>query len=543
MGKLILFASLATLGLAQDQPVIRVQSRLVQLNVVVRNKFGPIRDLTAADFTLLDQGKPRKIALFAAPSPPDATALPSAPQGTASNRLPGNSGPRNVTVVLLDFLNTGASSRMFGQQQLISFLKTLDGRQPVAVYVLGNQLLVLHDFTENMQELIQSAARYRGGSIGVPVAASSSPSLPPSGLGSTRSNFMADAFISMDEMGKQAATQNAAETTLAVLDGIANHLAIVPGRKNLIWMSNSFPISVKNGGILMAGSSSVPGMHTGGVAPEVASYQESIARVARSLNRADVAIYPVDLRGVGRLSSTLSAASRGTTTASSLSPIDSNLETMKQLASQTGGRAFYDTNDLAGAIKNAFEDADGTYVLGFYPDESELDSKYHSLKVSVNRPAAETRFRPGYYADPERKPPDREFKARVNEAVNSSLDSNAVGVTAEVAPPVPGEPPGTQLTVKVNLDDLKMEHSAGRWTGNLQVVFEQQTRDGRNLTGSFQSADLQLLDATYQLAQTEGLVFKANVTPAPSAAQIRVVVADRNTGSIGSVLLPLTKSP
>jgi VWFA-related protein len=70
------------------------------------------------------------------------------------------------------------------------------------------------------------------------------------------------------------------------------------------------------------------------------------------------------------------------------------------MAENTGGRAFYNTNDIQHAIRDAVDDSEVTYTLGFYADTNALDARFHKLKVLVNRKHVEVRYRKGYMASP-----------------------------------------------------------------------------------------------------------------------------------------------
>ena len=104
-------------------------------------------------------------------------------------------------------------------------------------------------------------------------------------------------------------------------------------------------------------------------------------RAARALNDSDVAIYPVDARGlIGAFATSASARQQEFTTLDTIMP---NVETSKFIADHTGGPAFYNTNDLGSAIRRAAEDSTLTYVLGYRPSNTSWDGRFRAIKVSV----------------------------------------------------------------------------------------------------------------------------------------------------------------
>src|ERR1035438_6677495 len=159
----ILPLSLTTLCWAADEPsVFRVNTQLVEVDVAVDGKHGPVANLTKNDFTILDNGKPQQIALFSIQSSTArnaAKATPLAP-GVVSNRLTRNGEePTSPTLVLWDALNTEVADQAWVRTQVIKYLQTMNSRDPVAVYILVRNLRVIQDFTDDPLPLIQAVRR------------------------------------------------------------------------------------------------------------------------------------------------------------------------------------------------------------------------------------------------------------------------------------------------------------------------------------------------------------------------------------------------
>src|SRR5258708_13316999 len=81
-----------------------------------------------------------------------------------------------------------------------------------------------------------------------------------------------------------------------------------------------------------------------------------------------------------------------------MSPISRNRDSMLELADRTGGRAYYNTNDLKNAIRQAIGDSEITYTIGYHPTNLDLDGKFRDIKVKVDRPGTNVRYRKGYFA-------------------------------------------------------------------------------------------------------------------------------------------------
>src|SRR5665213_3835186 len=131
---------------------------------------------------------------------------------------------------------------------------------------------------------------------------------------------------------------------------------------------------------------------------------------ALAIDQADVSIYPVDARGLlvqnavrTEMPALHNQTGLGRTTnvpTPEYMAGNQEIETMQLLADWTGGKAFYNSKDIRGAIKQATADAEVTYTLGFYAEEKDLDGSYHELKVKVARKGTDTRYRKGYFAIP-----------------------------------------------------------------------------------------------------------------------------------------------
>ncbi len=439
MVRLALFA--AALLLAQDT-TIRVTTRLVQVNVVVRDSHGPISGLTKKDFKVFDKGKEQQIALFSVSSPANISSAKTTltPPGVFTNRFtPSGDAPLNATVLLIDALNTEVPDQQAARRQLLKFLSTLEPTRRVAIYILGTRLHVLQDFTQDPHILAQAAAKLQGspstllGASNTPLPGNPVPASEEMTTGMPDNPAEAVAREALAEM-RDAATVDRASLTLSALEQVANHIAHVPGRKTLIWISGSFPfylIDDERHNFLAANR-------------ENRTFHLEIERATRTLSAADTAIYPVDARGLlgspaadgtqrsngfinprGRAFGTRNNGQIGAT------PVDTpeGLESMQALAEGTGGRAFFNTNDIKGAIGKAFSDADLTYTVGFYADSSAADG-FHEIKVKVDRPGVDVRHRKGYLAAPVKSPAETDIAAILRDTVASSLDSTAIGLIA-----------------------------------------------------------------------------------------------------------------
>lgn len=515
----------------QAPATLKVTTRLVQVNVVAQDKHGqPVTDLTKDDFTILDQKQPQKVAVFSMETNRVLTSAQPLPPNTFTNRYEQKSGaPTAVTVVLLDGLNTQFHDMAYARGQVIKFLEQLQPQDRVALYTLTGELRVLHDFTSDATSLIRAVQRYKGHYSTELAAADFDPA-------DTGNQLLDDFLNAANQRMADFYTTNRVLTTCSALEAIANHLAGVPGRKNLVWVSGAFPFYINLDADFTPANATL----------DRRTFHEEVDRSVRALNNANLAIYPVDARGlIGVQFPTtrgLSVSPRANPGgAIQLSPSRANFDTMTILADRTGGRAYYNTNDIRGSIRKAIDDARVTYVLGFYPANQNWDGKFRELKVQVNRPGVQLRFRRGYYALAEQQLDAKQRQAVLREAIASPIDATELGFDVNATPV---EIPGTR-EVKADFHvaqrDVTLEHEGDTWNGALDVLFVQMDAKSKVIKGETKTIQLHLSQMKYEQVQRVGAIFTLNAPIVANAAQVRVVVRDVSSGSVGSITIPLAK--
>jgi VWFA-related protein len=519
---------------ASQTPGVRVSTRLVQVNVIAQNwEDKPVMGLTKEDFELSDQGHPQAIAFFSMQQNTtailDRAAAPpkTVPAGSHlfSNRLEERTGvPPNVTVIFLDSLNTRGNDMPYARKQIEKFITTqIQPQDRVALYSMnGTGLTILHDFTTDATELLNALAK--DANTEDFLAGASAPEAPDTGD--------AEMDASLGRFNGRMALfymNSRVEKTATALKVIANHIGGLPGRKNLVWVSASFPMSI-----------------IGGERPlDYNQYSSQIEDAARSLNNANIAIYPVDARGLIANPMTVNRPGPRSATArpnmASPFPSRQNFDTMNTLAERTGGRAFYNTNDIKGSVRRAIDESRVTYVLGYYPEGGDWDSKFHEIKVKVNKSGVHLRYRRGYFAIPDATPTPQEKMQMMAAAIWSPLEATELGLDVEVEPiDVPG---ARQLKTKIRVNSRQMRfaHDGDKWTDQLDVVWVVAGKNGNALAKTSQPLKMALSQQNYEVVMRDGLSFSGTIELADEATEVRVVARDSGTGAIGSVVVPLTR--
>jgi VWFA-related protein len=542
-------------------PTIRVTTHMVLVDVVVTDKQAKaIRGLGPEDFVVEENGKTQKISTLTMPSDNALAAVPALPAGIYSNKPQYRSTDAPITVMLIDALNTPFSNQSYARRQMLAFVKEqFKPSDRMAVFALTGSLTVLQDLTSDPNILYAALQRYKpqsqefaaagrpstSAASGTPTTESTVASLdastPPlvDNVGATSlrgAGGGASAAISSVEAAIQAfegaptayAKEQRAVLTLTALGSIARILGGLPGRKNLIWVTGELPFSFSPEDRAMTEAElaeDLPSMNTRRVEEHAAgnyaatfraSHAEEIRETAARLASAQVAIYPVDARGL-----------------SISTDIDSQ-ETMREMAHETGGRAYVNQNEIKVAVERAFADETAAYTLGYYPENKKYDGKYRSIKIKVKRDGVETHNRRGYYAiDPTQIKgynPQQEVAAALGDIIPSTL----VSFTVQVKPPSSNSVPGKiGVTYLVDASTLSAEDVTGGKRMNVVFYATIYSPDGKVTANSSQKVDHTFDANTYQQIVQKGLMLHMDLDPQPG--QLRLAVQDGRTGLVGTI--------
>ena len=224
-----------------------------------------------------------------------------------------------------------------------------------------------------------------------------------------------------------------------------------------------------------------------------------------------------------------------------LDPPQENFTVMDQLAEDTGGRAFYNANDIEVSIRRAIDDSRDSYVLSYYPAIEEWDGSYHEIKVQVTQPGVEVRSRRGYYAFPDATPDANRQNQQIADAVAAPLESAALGLTVQAdAVEASG---ARKLRVHVRVDSSRMlfQQKDGLWIDRLDLVWAQLGSEGQSLASNSEALNLHMSPETYATAERDGLKISTTLDIRDDAGALRLVARDAGTGAIGSLNIPLDK--
>lgn len=535
-----------TTAVNESATVLRATTRMVVVDVVATDRNGnPVTDLKAGDFTLVDDGSAQQIRSFSFQHPaqvsePAASAPPPAPRPAEHlfTNVPAYRATGPLNVILVDALNSTLINQYNVREEMFKVLQKLPPGRPVAIYALGDKLRLLQDFTSDAAPLQAALKSYKDrppqqlkNPVGDPISrAFTLTSMPWSPTLQLYLRYTQDeASLGADDR---------VALTLKALQSIAQSLSAYPGRKNLIWLSASFPLTLNiDGKMKLRGQASER------------NYEPQLARMADSLMSAQVAVYPVDARGMATLSFLEASGARYHSDGSGvgLEPVAANLSdellaahgTMNTLAERTGGKAFYNNNDLDKAVLASMDDGATYYTLGYYPTSKNWDGRFRKIQIKTARADVKLRYRIGYFAiDPAsylREDPKQRAHDLIQALSPETPASTALLFQARVLPP--SEKTGNKVLVDFAVDPhaLSFQHGEdGLEHAIVKCAVEVYSEKGVPLRTEASDITTALKPDAYSQVLRTNLPCRASFNLGEGSYFLRLAVRDERTGLMGS---------
>ena len=513
---------------------LKLNSDLVLTNIVVRDaKTGElVQGLKQSDFSIYENGKEQRIDTFDFESVDMAKPLTEATiSGLAAG--PSSSGQKAVVVarpedlrnhrlivMLFDLTSMQPEDLDRSVEAAQAFLKTkMQPADLVALVSLDKTLKVDQDFTADKQALINEVAVYNGteGQGFAPGA-------------TANSNQVEDTTGYTPDESEYNDLNTDRE--LFALRAVAQSLAKINQKKSLLYFS-------------------------GGITRDGIENQASLRAATNAAVRANLSIYSVDTRGlqaVGPLGDASTGSQRGSGSfngASLTNNMNSNFasqEVMATLSSDTGGKAFFDSNDFAPAFAQVQKDTSAYYAIGFHSTNPARDGKYRKLTVKVKRPGVKVEYRQGYYAPADFQHSGKEDREQeLTDQMASDLPATDIAVYLDTmyfrlddnrySMPVSLLVPGSQIPFVKGGDKDK---------ATLDIIGEVIDEVKRPIGRARETVKLNL-DSTLN-ARQKNIQYTTSFNLPPGKYQIKFVVRENQTGRMGSfmadVTLPdLKKSP
>lgn len=564
---------------ATSETTLHVTSRIVYVDVVVHDAAGRlVRGLTQKDFKVLEDGQPQQIDYFVAHNYELSAAKP-APAPRAKNEFSNVpvAGPTgSVNMILFDMVNTAPQNQQFARKQMLAFLKALPPGQQIALFVLSDQLHMFQSFTGS-SDLLTAAAKM----------------IDPSNMKLRQSDAEQQNDIEFlghleDAMGGRdpgSAIQSLADMmsqenetsaeirqriTLQAFAEIASAAAGYPGRKNLYWLSDSFPFSIALQSSynitapLTFSTLNNPDMRTS----DVPALQDTAKLVANS----QIAVYPISTLGLetggigvensGSTMASLAGPSTGAgaygtgsvkhTMGDTLAQQFTNRSAlhgaMEDVAHETGGEAVFGSNDLTGALRRTMQDGSNYYTLAYRPQNHDWNGAFRKIKVQMAQHGYSLTYRQGYFAGAEDVTNEDAAQA-LNVALQPTApQSTLLLVKGTVMMPDAKDP---DVVVDTTVDPAGIDFTtdaAGVRHGKLLVLLVALTdsKDGKAVTQpdsppqTSGSLHLDFTPQEYQAILKSGIQFGLKLTLKPGNYRLRLGVSDMNNHRLGTLDMPVT---
>ena len=577
-----LVAQNASRDVDKPVPTIKTQVRRVLVDVVVTDaKDAPVTGLKQKDFEVLEDGKPQTVATFEEHkgAAPREIKLPPMPPNVYTN-FPTTQVPDSVNVLLLDALNTPSNDQVYVREQMIKYLKGVPAGTRIAIFALAARLRMLQGFTTDSSELL--VALNRGGgeahssallqsevekdadqrrldfmqenAAGPPANARATSGQPPASDPITAAQqFLADAAVQL--------TNARIDLTLEALEQLARYLAGIPGRKNVIWFSGSFPAGI-------VPNPDLPDPFVG-----LKNYEFEFRKATDLLATAQVALYPVAAEGlaadamfpsvgteIGQQRISVAAqdsAKRARTTAMDR---DDDHATMENLAHDTGGKAFYNTNGLNDALARVVQNGSHFYTLAYSPANTTMDGKFRRIQVKLVDAKGTLAYRRGYYADDLASTltagPKQDVDPLLNLMGRNLPDYTQILYKLQLQPANPQPAPdaalaGSNTDLKkpivryvadfaISAEDLIFEKTPdGIRHGSVEVELVAYDREGKPLNFVVGKGEMAVTPDVYARLRKVGLQVHKEIDVPMEYVYLRTGVYDLKAGSAGTLGIPL----
>lgn len=532
-----------TQGVAAQQTqggyTLSVNANIVLTNVVVRDrKTGAlVKGLKPSDFQILENGKPQKIASFDYENVDEAAALA---EKTVSGKAsiadllerkfgadPAQLKDHRLIVIFFDM----SSMQDEDIDRAVDAAKkyVTEKMQPadlVAMVSMSTGLSLDQDFTSDKDALLRVLAKYNG---------DDSTGFSNGTTGSTDGTSDDTTAFSADDTEYNSLNT---DRELLAIRSISKSLEHVDQRKSMLYFS-------------------------GGLTRNGIENQASLRAATNEAAKANLAIYSVDSRGLQAMppggdatkgSLRGNSAYSGSAVTAQFNANFASQETLATLSSDTGGKAFFDSNDFAPAFQQVQNDTQAYYILGFKSTDERKDGSFRHLTVKVNRPDVKLEYRPGYYAPSDfhhQKTEDREIA--LQEQLRSDLPATDVALYlqalyfrsdqthgGELFVPISLIVPGSQIPFakvkdqdKASLDIMgQVRRPVGK---NADACAVNNTEDEHNFVSVGNVRDtVKLAVNQSQQVERRNIQYSTGFTLAPGCYQLKFVVRENQTGAMGS---------
>jgi VWFA-related protein len=512
-------------------------TQLVVEDVIIRGKDGnPVPNLKAGDFTVLEDGKPQKISVFefqkldqeAVPAPalaerptpaPAAAAAPApAVKPVTANQIapetPGDIKYRDkrLMVMFFDMTSMPIQDQVRAQAAAQKFLRTqMTASDLVAIMTFTNDINVVEDFTDDRDLLTKDIHNLIVGEGQGLDETTSDDSTSDTGAAFTQDDTEFDIFNT--------------DRQLSALATAARMLGSLNEKKALVYFAS--------------------GMQRNGL-----DNQAQLTATINAAIRANVSFYPIDARGLVA-SAPLGDATKsspggqgmysGSSARAATSNFQGQQETLYTLASDTGGKALLDNNDLSMGIVQAQKDISSYYIIGYYSSNEALDGHFRRIKISVNDAAVNGRiakfdYRQGYYAGKQfAKFSASDKENQLQEALLLGDPITDISIAVEIDYfRLARDRYFIPLVAKIPGSDLELARHGGSESTRIDFIGQVKDAQGKIVQNVRDIVDVKLKDETAAQLSKHAVAYDTGFTLAPGTYDLKFLARDNATGKMGA---------
>src|ERR1700722_571753 len=512
---------------AASQAPIRVSTELVLVNVVARDKKGnPVRDLKQGDFTLYEDGKKQQISTF---DFEDVDQLPMTAGATVSGAAPGtllrstkkapptlDARDRRLIVLFFDFSAMEPEQIRRSVDAVKKFVSTkMQPADLIALVSLATNMHVDCDFTDDKDKLLALLASYNSGQ---------GQGFDTGTTGTSEGTAETSGSFTEDDTDLNTFS---ADRKLLALESLMQALGKLPQKKSIIYFSN---------GITQSGVDN----------------QSALRAATAAAVKANVSIYPLDVRGLqafppGGEAQNASlhgqSAYNGSAIFNDLNGNANSQETLSTLADDTGGKAFFDSNDFSGVFAQVQKDTSAYYVLGFTSSNPAKDGRFRHLKVTLNRPDIKDiklEYRSGYYAGRDFQHLNRtDREQQLDDELDAQLPQTDVAVYAG-AHYFRQDDSHYYLGVSLVIPGSQIPFVQAKDKDNATIdVIGEVLANGKLPVGHQRDTVKLALDSTQQVRR-KNVQYNTGFVLAPGEYHLKFIVRENQTGRMGSFETDIT---
>lgn len=516
-----------------SETTLQVTSNLTIVDVVVSHKGEPVRGLNRSRFHIFEDGHEQPITSFderqpdAAQSmaPKTSSVLVSPPRDTFTN-VSAYADGNAVNVLLLDELNTPKGSREYLRQQMLAYVATMQPGTSLAIFTLGSDLRMIQGFTRDTAQMTRALKAMQDAKV--------SP-----GMTDPAKNMETD-FPTQRVSAREhdPIPDERPEITLKMMQKLIRYLAVISGHKNLVWFAGIFPTA---------------------------------SALGASFSAANVAVYPVDARGFEGLTAFHASWDEPNTDWGGMKANEEFRErlkaehaTMEDIASQTGGRAYFNSNGLKEALASALGNGSSYYSIGFVPSDKKSSGEFRSVKVRLDGGKYDLSYRHSYYAEPLNHtsggeqnnlagvtesvllgaPPATQilFQARALPAIDPRIQGTPIPEGPAEKTAVDFKAPTQQIVVDLTIDanDVRFsDTSYGAHEARLYLLLAAYDENGTRTNYASRDLRLNMNDALFKQTNAKGFPTRIALDLPSGKTTLRIAVYDPVSSRTGSLEIPL----